>query len=182
MKQIIRIVLSIAVITLSAQIEIDIPLSESGIPFSLQSLTIFVVAAFLTPKQFTIALLGYILLGIAGLGVFAMGSSGIERLIGNSGGFLYGFLPAGLFISFCFKSRTDPAFTGILNSTLQATMVLFFFGIMHLAILHGFERAIDYGLKPFWKMALIKLILASVIIWFLKYFIAKRLNDPVFMD
>lgn len=182
MKQIIPIVLSVVVISISAQIEIDIPISEAGIPFSLQSLMVFIVAAFLTPKQFIWTMLGYLILGFAGVGVFAMGSSGFERLTGNSGGFLYGFLPAGLFISFCFKSRTDPAFTGILNSTLQATMVLFFFGIMHLAILHGFERAIDYGLKPFWKMALIKLILASVIIWFVKYFIAKRLNDPVFMD
>lgn len=182
MKQIIPILLSIAIISISAQIELDIPLTESGIPFSLQSMTVFIVAAFLTPKQFAMALLGYLLIGILGVGVFAMGSSGIERLSGNSGGFLYGFLPAGLFVSYYFKSRINPGFTGILNSTLQATMVLFFFGILHLSMLHGFERAIDYGFRPFWKMAVAKLILAAVIIWLVKYFIANRLSDAVFKD
>lgn len=182
MKHLIPIVFSITVISLSAQLEIDIPLSESGIPFSLQSLTVFIVAAFLTPRQFTLTLLTYLLIGIAGVGVFAMGSSGIERLTGNSGGFLYGFLPAGLFISYYFKSKINPGFAGILNSTLQATMVLFFFGILHLSILHGFDRAMDYGFKPFWKMAVAKLILAAVIIWLGKHFIAKHLNDPDFKD
>ena len=168
MKSMVKILSSLILICLSAQIELSIPITDVGIPFSLQSLVVFIVSAFLIPREALISLLLYLLLGAVGMPVFADGASGINHILGSSGGFLYGFLISSLFISYYFVANPKNQLISIVNTMLQATMVLFFFGIIHLAIIYGISRAFEYGFYPFWKMALLKALLASIIIWMIK--------------
>ena len=136
-----------------------------NVPFTLQSLIVFVVASILKPKEFLICILVYLALGIVGAPVYAAGASGFEKLIGNSGGFLYGFIFSGYYISSSFKEGETKSFIGILNVMIQATVVLFFFGLLHLTIIHGFNNALVYGLYPFWTPALLKIFIATVMIY-----------------
>lgn len=55
-----------------------------------------------------------------------------------------------------------------LNIMLQATMVLFFFGLLHLSFKYGLSAAFDYGFYPYWKMAVLKLVIAAFIVYFIK--------------
>jgi len=163
-----KILIGLIAISISAYISITLPISESGIPFTGQSLAVFVVAAILNSKEVKITMLSYFLLGIVGLPVFADGTSGIEKVMGASGGFLYGFFFAGLFISVMiarFKPLKLPQLALIF---LAATLVLFVFGLGHLAYKFNFEKALEYGLYPFWKMAIVKALLATLIIYFVK--------------
>jgi len=163
-----KILTGLVLIVISAYVSFDISVSSSDIPFTLQSLMVFVVAASMKPRDFLICMVLYLVLGIFGLPVFAKGSSGFEKIVGSSGGFLYGFLASGYFISSYFTKAASLHWVSILTLMLQATVMLFFFGLIHLSILHGFNMALEYGLYPFWKMAIVKMILSALIVYFIK--------------
>lgn len=63
---------------------------------TLQSLAVLLSAALLGPWRGMAAVLLYLLLGIAGLPVFAGGAAGVAVLDGPSAGYLVAFVPAAL--------------------------------------------------------------------------------------
>lgn len=72
---------------------ISIPLT---VPFTLQTFAVFLILAALGGKRGTFSILVYILLGAIGVPVFAGFSSGIGVLLGNTGGYILGFLLSGI--------------------------------------------------------------------------------------
>jgi len=160
------LLLPIFCIIASAYISFEFEFNQGLIPFTAQSLVIFVIAGLMSPLQLTITLIIYLLLGAFGLPVFADGTGGIERIMGPSGGFLYGFLFSGLFIS----SRISKTLNlkTIILIMLAGTIVLFLFGLTHLSYKIGFYAAVEFGLKPFWLMAILKALLAAIMVYFMK--------------
>ena len=84
--------LTTSVATLLLAIAANISIPTYPVPFSLQSLAVLLVGAFLGRKLATITLLQYLFVGALGLPVFANGSGGIAALISPSAGYLYGFV------------------------------------------------------------------------------------------
>lgn len=66
------------------------------IPFSLQTFGIFLAVAVLGGRRGSLAVLIYILLGCVGIPVFSGFAGGIGYLMGNTGGYIVGFLAAAL--------------------------------------------------------------------------------------
>lgn len=62
------------------------------VPFTLQTLGVFLACALLGGKRGSLAVLVYILLGALGLPVFAGFSGGAGALLGSTGGYIQGFL------------------------------------------------------------------------------------------
>jgi biotin transport system substrate-specific component len=158
-----KVFLSLCIMIASAYASFTIPITDTGIPFTLQSLAVFVVAGFLNYKESAICIFSYLLLGTVGLPVFADGSSGLSKLIGASGGFLFGFLVAGVFISF-FRTRIKDNLISLVGIMIAATVILFACGLLQLAIKLDGAKAIEYGLLPFWRMGLVKAVLAAFIV------------------
>ena len=73
---------------------ISIPLT---VPFTMQTFGVFFVLSALGGKRGTCSILVYILLGAIGVPVFAQFSSGLGILLGNTGGYILGFLLTGAF-------------------------------------------------------------------------------------
>lgn len=149
-------------IVLGSYISFTIPYLSPDIPFTAQSLVVFLAAVFLKPKEFLLAIGIYLLSGSIGLPVFASGTAGINKLVGPSGGFLYGFLFSGMLISYLFESLSLSNLHALLVFLL-GTLVLFSCGIFHLSLQFNFPKAIEFGLIPFWKMGLLKAIIAWLI-------------------
>ncbi len=63
-------------------------------PFTLQTFAVFLCAGVLGGKWGMVAVGCYLALGAAGLPVFAGFRGGVGHLVGTTGGFLLGFLPA----------------------------------------------------------------------------------------
>ena len=63
------------------------------IPFTLQTLVIFILILVLDLKKSLLILLIYCLLGIIGIPVFSSFQSGLGVFLGPTGGFLIGFVP-----------------------------------------------------------------------------------------
>lgn len=62
------------------------------VPFTLQTLGVFLTGSLLGPRRGLAALLVYLLLGLVGLPIFAGFNSGPGVLLGPTGGYLLGFL------------------------------------------------------------------------------------------
>lgn len=90
-KDMTRMAICLALFCVSAYIAVPVPFA--AVVVTAVTMTMNLAAFLLTPMQTFIVLVSYILLGVAGLPVFANGGAGIGQLFGPSGGFL---------ISFCF--------------------------------------------------------------------------------
>ena len=65
-----------------------------GIPFTLQTLGVCLTAGLLGFKRGTVAMCAYVLLGVAGVPVFAGFTGGAAKLLSPTGGYIIGFLAA----------------------------------------------------------------------------------------
>ena len=65
------------------------------VPFTMQTFAVFFVLSFLGGKRGTIAIIVYVLLGAVGVPVFSHFTSGIGILLGNTGGYMVGFILMG---------------------------------------------------------------------------------------
>ena len=66
------------------------------VPFTLQTMGVFLAVGLLGGKRGTLAVLIYILLGAVGLPVFSGFKGGIGALLGTTGGYIVGFLASAL--------------------------------------------------------------------------------------
>lgn len=73
---------------------ISVPVGDTA--FTLQTLAVFLSLGMLGGKWGTISILVYLLLGAVGLPVFSAFRGGLGALAGPTGGYLWGFLAAGL--------------------------------------------------------------------------------------
>lgn len=66
------------------------------VPFTLQTFAVFLTVGVLGGKRGTIAICVYLLLGIIGIPVYAGGTAGIGIILGNTGGYMIGWIFSGL--------------------------------------------------------------------------------------
>lgn len=91
-KDMTRMAICLALICVSAYIAVPVPFA--AVVVSAVTMAMNLAAFLLTPMQTFIVLVSYVLLGVAGLPVFANGGAGIGQLFGPSGGFLIAFCVA----------------------------------------------------------------------------------------
>ena len=63
------------------------------IPLSLATFAVYLMGAVLGVKQALAAVCVYILLGAAGVPVFSNFTGGVQKILGVTGGFIFGYLP-----------------------------------------------------------------------------------------
>lgn len=71
---------------------INIPLGFTPIPMNLAMLAVFLAGGILGKKYGTVSIVVYVLMGAAGLPVFAGFQSGLAVIVGPTGGFLAGYI------------------------------------------------------------------------------------------
>jgi len=159
-----RIALLTALIAVSSYIVIPLPFSP--VPATGQTLAIMLCALLLTPKQATFTLITYSLIGLSGVPVFAGGAAGPGVVLGPTGGFIIGFIPMALFISF-FKGSSPNLIRYFVVSALGSLVVLNLIGVPWLAWSAGISlsQAIMVGFWPFLPGGIFKLLIAVILAW-----------------
>ncbi len=134
------------------------------IPFSLQVLGVYLAVQLLGMRRGTLAVAVYLLIGFAGLPVFAGFSGGAGKIFGAGGGFLVGFLPLAI-ISGWFIDRFPENFLLQFVGMFLALVVLYFFGTAWLLRVTNlpFERAMRSAVYPFVAIDTAKILLALFI-------------------
>ncbi|MFP7446223.1 biotin transporter BioY [Bacillus infantis] len=147
-----------AIIGVLAQITVPLPL----VPITGQTLAVGLAATILGSRYGTLSVILYLIIGAAGVPVFAEFSGGISKLAGPTGGYLVGFIPAA-FITGLYIEKTGFTFKHALVANIIGMFVTLIFGTAWLKIAAGlgWGAAIAGGFTPFLAVGVIKAALAA---------------------
>lgn len=136
---------------IAASAQISIPFYP--VPMTLQALAVMLVGLLCRPSMAASILVAYIAEAALGLPVLSNFTGGLPHLLGTRGGYIFGFLPLALSISF-FRYVSDTLVHKILGSVL-GNSILYLMGVTWLSQFIGFEKALQFGLYPFlWEIPL----------------------------
>lgn len=146
--------------------QVSIPLPFTPVPVTGQTFAVLLVGAGLGSVRGLASTLLYLLLGVAGLGVYAGGAHGWSQISGATGGYLVGFLAASALVGWLAEQRWDWRFSSALGAMLTGNLVIYLIALPWLAItLHtDLEKTLEYGLYPFVAGDMIKLYLAAALL------------------
>ena len=146
---------------------VAIPLPPDGVPQTLQTLVVVLAALCLGPKLGSASMLLYLLIGVMGASVFAGGEAGFAKILGQSGGFLIGFLLCQPVITAFIRDRHGNVrgWGAMLAGILLGHFVIFGIGVPWLQAVRGFgfERALQGGFYPFIPGMIVKTGLSLMI-------------------
>ena len=134
------------------------------VPIVLQNMFVY-LAGLLMGSRWGLASVGvYLLAGACGLPVFAGGLGGIGRIVGPTGGYLIGYLPA-VYIIGEISDRTHQRAVFDVLAMICATVVLYACGVSWLKIVTGMTpaKALAVGMAPFLVGDALKIAAAAAI-------------------
>ncbi|MEQ8155296.1 MAG: biotin transporter BioY [Clostridiaceae bacterium] len=151
--------------------QISIPVPFSAVPLTLSVTGVMLLSLILKPKQSFLSVLIFILLGSAGVPVFANFRGGFNVILGPTGGYLIGYLLMTLVIGYAAKKDNTVA---IVTSVYAALALDYLLGVSQLAfVAHlSLNKALIAGFYPF----IIKDIVLSFIVCMLGIKIKKRMS------
>lgn len=143
---------------------ISIPLPFSPVPVTGQTLGIMLAGSILTVRQVFLSISTFLLLGIAGVPVFAGGTGGPGIIVGPRGGYLIGFLVGAIVIALLRGKNNKLLRLGLAN-VVGGIIVVYFLGILWLSYVTkiGVSKAFMIGALPYLPGDLFKVIIASVL-------------------
>ncbi|MDO5123296.1 MAG: biotin transporter BioY [Eubacteriales bacterium] len=144
------------------------------VPFTLQTFAVFFVLLLLGGKRGTLSIAVYVLLGAVGVPVFSNFTGGIGVLLGNTGGYIVGFILMGLIYRIIVHFMRSKKWAEILALVI-GLVVCYSFGTVWFMIIYaqtnsavGLATVLSWCVIPFIIPDLIKLLLALIL--------AKRLS------
>lgn len=147
---------------------ISIPLSFSPIMVTLGMFAVYMAGILMGPVKGTCCVLVYLLLGAVGLPVFSGYSGGFQKILGPSGGYLWGYLFLAWLTGFFVEKLGRTAKMTVLGAViggLTGTVVCYAFGTFWMGVQLSMTpmEALWAGVIPFIPLDLIKLFLAAAI-------------------
>lgn len=149
-------------LTLSAKVTIPF----YPVPLTMQTLVIIGLGLALGPQRGLAAVLLYLAMGAAGIPVFAGTPEkgiGIPYMLGPTGGYLAGYIPAVLIGGWLATRGWDRTPVCAMAAALAAGAVIYIPGLLWLGAVIGFDKPVlEYGLYPFIFGDIIKAALAAL--------------------
>lgn len=147
------------------------------IPFTLQTMGVFLAIGLLGGKRGTLAVLVYILMGAVGLPVFSGFTGGIGRLLGMTGGYIVGFLASAL-VMWAMEALLGKKKWVLAVSMVVGLLVCYAFGTAWFIVVYtGSKGAITLGavlgmcVIPYLIPDAVKIAVALVLTGILKRFV-----------
>ncbi len=163
-KDITYIALMIGIISICSWISVP-----TVVPFTLQTFAVFASVLLLGGKRGTVAIVCYILIGLAGAPVFSNMTGGIAQLAGLTGGYIIGFVFVGL-IYWLFESLLEKKLWWQVTALILGLVVCYAFGTGWFMVVYGnrfgtisLASAISMCVIPFIPVDLAKLASAILI-------------------
>jgi biotin transport system substrate-specific component len=147
---------------------IQIPVPFSPVPVTLQVFFVLLAGSMLKSKWGSLSMVVYTLLGIAGLPVFAGGSSGIGVLFGPTGGYIFGFILAAYLTGKLSEKAESAGKSGFAINALNMStgvLVIYALGVSQLMLVAeiGSWTALTLGAIPFLPGEIVKTAVAAYI-------------------
>ena len=145
---------------------ISIPMT---VPFTLQTFAVFLAVGVLGGKRGSLSVLIYILLGAVGIPVFSGFAGGFGVLLGNTGGYIIGFLFSAL-LMWAMESISGKKNLWLALSMVLGLLVCYAFGTVWFMVVYarnsgavGLATVLGWCVIPFIIPDLIKIALALVL-------------------
>lgn len=140
------------------------------IPVTMQTFGIFVAVGALGTRRGTLSVIMYIILGVIGVPVFAGFSSGIGVLIGNTGGYIIGFVLSAIVTGLIIQYGGNKL-SIMLLAMILGLVVCYIFGTAWFIYFYtktfgtiGVMTALTWCVFPFIIPDVIKIVLALVVV------------------
>ena len=143
--------------------QVAIPVAGSPVPITGQTLAVVVTAAALGPARGVAGQALYLLLGMIGLPFYSEATGGVDVVVGATGGYLLGFLPAAYLIGLAARHGQDRRFTRALPLFAAGQLVIFAVGVPWLAVAADLSaaQALEAGFYPFLVGGAVKAVIAA---------------------
>lgn len=156
------IAMSTALISVCAWISVP-----SAVPFTMQTFAVFLTAGVLGSRRALVAVSLYVVLGAIGLPVFAGMQGGLGVLVGATGGYISGFLPAAFIAGLRHSGKRDSMVDIILM--IIGLLVCYTFGTLWYALgylggMEGIGAALTACVLPYVIPDLLKILLAAAVV------------------
>lgn len=160
LRPLVYTALFVALISVGAFIAIPI----GPVPIVLQNMFVLLAGLLLGPAWGTACVAVYLLVGLAGLPVFAGGTSGIGKLFGPTGGYLLGYLPAVLATGVISRTLGEKPGSDVL-AMAAGSVIVYAAGVPWLKIAFSLSwgKAVAAGMVPFLLGDVLKIAAAAVI-------------------
>lgn len=174
---VVAVVAGSLLLTLSAKLQVPF----YPVPMTMQTLVVIGLGLALGPARGVAAVALYLAQGALGLPVFAGTPEkgiGLAYMMGPTGGYLLGYLPAALLAGWLAERGWDRNVFSAMAAALLAGAVIYVPGLLWLGSVIGFDRPIfAFGLYPFIPGDIAKAMLAALAFpaaW--KWLSAKGMN------
>ena len=167
----LAVLIGSAALALSAQMTVPM----YPVPMTMQTFAVIMIGALCGARLATEIVIAYLLEGAVGLPVFAAGASGIAAIIGNTGGYLVGFLPSAALIGWFADRGWNAGNLKLATSLSLGHLIIFVPGVAWLAGFIGLSAAFNFGFVPFILGTVLKTALAFFALRGLKSIAALKL-------
>jgi biotin transporter BioY len=136
------------------------------VPISGQTFAVLLAGALLGSRRGALSQLSYLAIGATGIPFwFALGGAlGMARLIGPTGGYLFGFVAVAFVVGWLAERGWDKHIWTAVLAMLAGSVVLYVFGLSWLTQFVPQSKVLQVGLYPFIIGDLLKIVLAAVLL------------------
>ena len=145
-----------------AQISIYLPFSP--VPITGQTLAVLLVGAVLGSSKGAISQILYLIEGVIGLPVFAVGHSSISYILGPTGGYLIGFIFAAFLMGWFSENGWDRKKLTVAITAFLSNIIIYIFGLTWLSIFFPLNKILTIGFYPFIIGDILKIFLLIIIL------------------
>lgn len=148
-------------IAVGAQISFVIP--GNPVPITGQTFGVIVAGGALGFRRGIAATLLYLVLGVVGLPFFALSKTGIDVILGATGGYLVGFVIAAAIVGRLAELGWDRNLLGAVGAMVIANAAIYVVAVPWLAYAthHDLAWGLEFGLWPFLGGDALKMLLAA---------------------
>lgn len=154
----VTIGMGVSALALAAWIEVPM----TPVPMTLQTYALLLIGALLGWRLGLATVATYLALAAAGVPVLAGGTSGVDRFVGATGGYLIGFAATVVVVGILAeRGWTTQGVAKSVSVMIVGHAITLGLGVCWLARHHGWVTAWSSGVEPFLVGVLVKSLLAS---------------------
>lgn len=143
---------------------VAIPFPFSPVPIALQGHLCLLLGILFGSRIGTLMVLTYLLQGVLGLPVFALGRAGLPILLGPTGGYLIGYALGTWITGYLFERSGSKNQRLACLAMVIGNLMIYLCGLPQLSLFVGIEKVFLLGMLPFLLGDSVKLVVAHRIL------------------